>query len=244
MTVPHGSHPLDWHRIFLGDETPLFLVEIAFRTSIIFVFTLMLLRILGKRGLTQLSLFEVTIIIGLGAAVGDPMFQDDVPLVHSMVVISVIVTLYRLFLALLRKNETFERFVSRSPSCLVEQGVVDLRKLEEERLSQEELFEILRMSGIEQLGEVKRAYLEQSGKLSVFAFPKNEVVAGLRIVPPRDLAKTPVLHADKDIAEPGVYACRCCGRVLERATPRTLPHCEHCARKEWEKATKDPLGAD
>ncbi|MBN9165362.1 MAG: hypothetical protein BGO98_30195 [Myxococcales bacterium 68-20] len=67
-------------RDHLGDEPPLFLVEVALRTTIIFVYTLPLLRLLGKRGVAQLSLFQVTIIIGLGSAVGDPMFQADVPL--------------------------------------------------------------------------------------------------------------------------------------------------------------------
>lgn len=68
MVLPPDSHPLDLKRMFIGDETPLFLVEIAVRTTVIFLFTLLLLRLLGKRGVRQHSLFEVTIIIGLGAA--------------------------------------------------------------------------------------------------------------------------------------------------------------------------------
>lgn len=234
LAIPPGSHPLDWQRIFIGDESPLFLVEVAIRTSIIFVFTLMLLRVLGKRGLSQLTLFEVTIIIGLGAAVGDPMFQADVPLVHSMVVIGVIVGLYRLFLALLRKNEGFERFFSGKASLLVEDGVLHLDALDRERLSQEELFEILRLSGIQQLGEVKRAYLERPGKLSVFSYPPKEVVAGLAIVPPRDLAKDRAPRA----AGAGPHACRCCGLVRANAAPSP---CSSCKRDDWEPATREPL---
>ena len=40
--------PLDWERMFLGEEKPLFLVEVAIRTTIIFVYTLLLLRVLGR----------------------------------------------------------------------------------------------------------------------------------------------------------------------------------------------------
>ena len=88
---PPDHRPLDLRRMFIGDEPPLFLVEVALRTLVIFLFTLVAMRFLGKRGVAQLSLVEVTIVLGLGSAVGDPMFQPDVPLLHSLIVIAVIV---------------------------------------------------------------------------------------------------------------------------------------------------------
>lgn len=239
---PPDFRPLDWHRMFMGDETPLFLVEIALRTSIIFVFTLVLLRLIGKRGVAQHSLFEVTIIVGLGAAVGDPMFQADVPLVHSMVVLTVIVVLYRGFLSMLRRSELFERFVEGTPTCLVTDGRVDREALKKERLSNEELYEVLRASGITQLGEVKRAYIEQSGKISVFAFPPQEIEPGLPIVPPWDLIPEDALHSGEESVEPGFYACRCCGEVIRPSVTRALPRCERCRAGEWLVAKAKPLG--
>ncbi len=98
------------------------------------------------------------------------MFQADVPLAHGMIVIAIIVVLYRLFLALVRKNERFERFATGELSCIISEGRILLPALTHERISQEELFEILRVAGVMQLGEVRRAFLEQSGSLSVFAY--------------------------------------------------------------------------
>ena len=46
---------------------------------------------LGKRGMGELSPFELVIIVALGSAVGDPMFYADVPLVHGIIVITVVV---------------------------------------------------------------------------------------------------------------------------------------------------------
>ena len=142
VAPPPGVRPLDFGRMFFGDEPPLFLVEVALRTTIIFVYTLFLLRVLGKRGVAQLSLFEVTIIIGLGSAVGDPMFQADVPLVHAMLVIAIIVALYRLFMTFVRRSERFERFAEGEPSNVLSEGHIELEALARERISQEELFEI------------------------------------------------------------------------------------------------------
>jgi len=65
----------DFHRIFVGDTPPLFLLEIVFRTLIMYAYTVALLRVLGKRGMGQLSMLELAIIIAFGSAVGDPMVE-------------------------------------------------------------------------------------------------------------------------------------------------------------------------
>lgn len=238
----NGNHPLDLQRMFMGDEKPLFLVEVALRTTIIFVYTLVLLRMLGKRGVAQLSLFEVTIIIGLGSAVGDPMFQADVPLVHAMLVITIIIFLYRGFTVLIRRSQSFEKFVEGTPSCLVSGGRLELEALTAERISQEELFEILRVAGITHLGEVKRAYLEQSGQLSIFSYPPKEIVAGLPIVPPWDISDKKAIEATKEAVDPGTYACRMCGEVAKPDVRRALPTCPKCEGREWLVASTEPLG--
>lgn len=58
--------PFDWPRIWLGEETPVsFLLEIAFRSISMYVLILVTLRIMGKRGIKQLSMFEFSIILAL-----------------------------------------------------------------------------------------------------------------------------------------------------------------------------------
>jgi uncharacterized membrane protein YcaP (DUF421 family) len=133
-----------------------------------YLYTLALIRLLGKRGLGQLSVFELVILIALGSAVGDPMFYDDVPLVHGLIVITVIVTLERLLVKLTQRNSRIERLVESVPVLLVKDGVLLADAIEQEDLSTEEVYMGLRQEGVESLGEVKRAYLEPSGRISVF----------------------------------------------------------------------------
>jgi len=70
-----------------------------------YVFTLLLVRVIGKRGLTQPSPFEYMIIIVLGSAAGDPTFYPDVPLTYAMVVV---VILQKLLELLTEKNRPLE----------------------------------------------------------------------------------------------------------------------------------------
>jgi uncharacterized membrane protein YcaP (DUF421 family) len=159
--------PFDWERIFLGDTPPLFLLEVMFRTGFMYVFTLLLVRVIGKRGLTQLSPFEYIIIIVLGSAAGDPAFYPDVPLSHAMVVMTVVVLLQKLLAFFTQRNRTLEVTVEGRTRCLVRDGQVLSDALEAEEMSVPELFAALRAEGVEFIGQVRYAFLEPSGRVNV-----------------------------------------------------------------------------
>lgn len=49
----------DLQRMFFGDQSSWFLLEVVFRTCFMFLYTLILVRTTGKRGLGELSPFEL-----------------------------------------------------------------------------------------------------------------------------------------------------------------------------------------
>ncbi len=159
---------MEFERIFLGELTWLAVGEIVLRTAVMYTYTLVLIRFLGKRGLSQLSPFELLIIVALGSAVGDPMFYPDVPLVAGMVVITGVVALEKVVVILTEKNRRLERLVESFPVLLVRDGVIQTETLDREQLSEDETRMRLRLEGVEFLGDVRRAYLEPSGQVSVF----------------------------------------------------------------------------
>jgi len=60
MEAAQSIQPFDWHRIFLGDELGLlFLLEIVFRTVVMYGYALIFARAIGKRGVGQISPFEL-----------------------------------------------------------------------------------------------------------------------------------------------------------------------------------------
>lgn len=238
MSAGEGVQPLDLRRVFLGDIDPLFLAEIALRTAVIFVWLLLLLRIAGKRGVSQLSPLELAIVIGLGSAVGDAMFYAEVPLLHAMLVMALVIGLQRLTAHLIISQEKVETFLEGTPVELVRDGVIQLAGLRTSTLSYEDLFERLRPAGVCQLGQVQRAYFEQDGQLSVFCHADGQAPPGLPIVPPWDL-EPPAAPPD-DYA--GAVACLCCGRVVE--VERAVPPACGCGGTRWTVAVRKPLALE
>src|SRR6188768_2352048 len=112
----------NWKELLLGSEEWNFLPEVAIRTLVMFTIVLISLRILGKRGVKQLSVFELVVIIGLGSAAGDPMFYKDVGLLPALIVFSMIISLYLLVTFFVGKNKKFEALIEGKPICLISNG--------------------------------------------------------------------------------------------------------------------------
>lgn len=168
-------------------------------------------------------------MIGLGSSVGDPMFYAEVPLLHGMLVIAVVVLLLRGFNALMERSERAAHIIEGEPKRVVADGVIDLNAMRSIDMDRDRLFEQLRLNGIEHLGEVRLAYLETSGQLSVFQHRDAKVRPGLPIVPPPTVEE----HNTSEAEKPGRYACRECGRRVVVAGRAHIGECANCGNDRW-----------
>lgn len=226
----------DWQRMLLGDLSWGFALEIALRSSVMYVYTFIMVRIMGKRTAQQLTPFEFLIVIALGSAVGDPMFYPDVPLLAGLIVITVVVGLERALSILGQRHPNIERKMEGTPHTVMIDGRLHLEGMRHETLALEELFGELRNNGIEQLGQVKYACVEQSGVLSIVQYHGEEIRPGLPIVPPWDLRPPASYEAPGVAPKPGVYACLKCGQRWSYQEADTLLLCPACAHSKWTPA--------
>ena len=175
--------PFDWHRIFIGRENDLlFLLEIGFRVAFIYLFAVLIMRFMGKRGNRSLSMFENVLIIALGSAVGDSMFYPKVPLVYACIVIIIIVGISRYIQYLQIRIKPINTFLDGKPISLIHNGEIKISGLKASRIREEELYGMLRTGGVRDLGEVEFAILERTGDLSVFKYEENRYVAKLNLI--------------------------------------------------------------
>ncbi len=216
---------LDFKQILLGSEDWSFLLETVLRTAIMFFVIIFGLRILGKRGVKQLSVFELVVIIGLGSAAGDPMFYKDVGIIPAMVVFTMIISLYSIITYLIGKSKKFEQLVEGKPICLIDNGVFCIQDLKKESLGEDEFFAELRLRNVSQLGQIEKAIEEISGEISVFYFEDHDVKYGLPIMP-GSLDK-----ALKFISHRKNYSCTFCGYTEELENGKH--NCKVCGKDEW-----------
>ncbi|RZK41812.1 MAG: DUF421 domain-containing protein [Pedobacter sp.] len=217
---------IDWAKFLIGEEGWEFLFEIGLRTFIMYLIILFGLRLLGKRGVKQLSIFEMVVIISLGSAAGDPMFYKEVGLIIPIVIFAVIVACYRLTTYLTAKSTKIDDLVEGKATYLVEDGEFSIKNFSKEALAHDEFFSELRQQGVSHLGQISTAILETSGNISVFFAPDEEVKYGLPILP------AIFESGDCMITKPGKHACCFCGNVEELAVKEKYL-CKKCQRDKW-----------
>ncbi|MDP9959722.1 DUF421 domain-containing protein [Chryseobacterium lathyri] len=221
---------LNWKELFLGHEEWSFLLEIILRTAIMFLAIIVGLRILGKRGVKQLSIFELVVIIGLGSAAGDPMFNKDVGIISSILVFIVIILLYSIVTYFIGRSEKFEKLVEGSSICLIKDGEFAIENFKKENLGSDEFFAELRLKGISQLGQIETAIEEISGEISVFYYEDKDVKHGLPIMPES------LKERLKNIKKEGYYSCTFCGHT-EYKSVGNAGNCPKCKKSEWIEAS-------
>ena len=217
---------LDWNSIFLNELNFAFALEIGLRTILMFAFVLLMLRLSGKKGVRQLSIFEVAIIIALGSAAGDPMFDKERAIIPSLLVFGFVLLFYRAMTYLASKYEKFESILEGDPVYIIEDGVFS-RNGSDKTFAKDEFFAEMRVQGIEHLGQVKTAILETNGQVSFFYFEDKDVKPGLPVLPKIYACRS------AEISSPADYACTHCGQVQHL---HTAASCTRCCHEEWIKA--------
>ncbi|WP_228462847.1 DUF421 domain-containing protein [Chryseobacterium caseinilyticum] len=219
---------MEWNRIFIGDLDFSFAIEITVRTLIMFSMVLLILRLSGKKGVRQLSLFEVAIIIALGSAAGDPMFNKESSVLSSVIVFAAIILLYRLITYIATKSEKFENIIEGEPLYVIENGEFVLGVKKDHTFAKDEFFSEMRQESIEHVGQVKTAILETTGNISFYYFKDDEVMYGLPILPHVYKKKLQLIE------QAGYYSCTYCGHSLFLEAGQKK--CSRCEKTEWVKA--------
>lgn len=225
---------MDWAGIFIHDTTWAFVLEILVRVTVMFVLIILFLRFTGKRGVRQLSIFELTIILSLGSIAGDPMFTEDLPIIQAVLIMSSVIFLYRLCTWAMMKFQPFEDLLEGKSLYIVEDGLLVLEKIKKGKMSHDEFFAEMRQQGVEHLGQVRTGLLETDGNFSILLYPPENTGYGMPLFPKQ--------YQPIEQVESGVYyACMHCGYIDTISDPNQLCiRCEDDCRN-WATALKSEI---
>ena len=220
-------------RLLMNDLPYSFLLEVMFRSMVMYIVALAILKLAGRRGIKQLSVFELVIILTLGSAAGDPLFYDDVGLVPAITVFIMILVLYRLTTSIISRSKAAETWLEGKPVYLIQNGEFSIHEFKKETLAIDEFFSELRSKNVSHLGQIDIALLETNGEISLFFFDDENIKYGLPILP--HIFKRRVNAFSNQTR----YACRFCGNVRVSSEESALVCCDRCGKEDWVEAIND-----
>lgn len=156
-----------------------------FRSILIYIFVLIVMRLMGKREIGQLQPFELAIAIMIADLASIPMTDPGIPISNGIISILGLLVMHLIISIINMKSIKAREVICGRPTILVYRGKIDEKALKKERFTINELEERLRGNNVINLGDVEYAILETSGQVTVIQKPekRNTIPEDFNIVP-------------------------------------------------------------
>lgn len=144
------------------------------RTIFLYILILIIFRLMGKREIGELSVFDLVVNIMIAEMAVMAIEETTAVMLHSVASIIVLMMIQITMARLSLKSKKFRDLVDGSPTIIINQGKIDEKAMRQQRYNFDDLLQQLREKDIHNIADVEFAILEPSGKLSVFEKDKME----------------------------------------------------------------------
>lgn len=148
------------------------ILNVIIRSFIAITTLFLVTKLLGKKQVSELSLFDYVIGISIGNFASEMAINLEAEWVNAMLAI-IIFGLMAYFISILTmKSLKMRKFFVGTPTILIENGKMMYRNMKKTKFDVNDLLEEARENGYFDLSEVEYAMLEANGKVSFL--PKGE----------------------------------------------------------------------
>ncbi len=154
------------------------IIEVSWRTVLLYVVIIIIFRFIGQRGINQLNVIDLVVVLMI-SELGVVAIEDTgESLLHQLVPI-LILTLIQIGLTYIQsKSQKLRRVLDGQPIIVIRQGKIDEKQMKKSRYNLDDLLLQLRDKNIGDIREVDYAILEPSGTLSVFKKSESKDKSG------------------------------------------------------------------
>lgn len=150
------------------------LFETVIRGLLMYFSIFVLLRVVLRGRTSAVSVSDLLVLVLIADAASNAMAAEYHSITNGIVLVATIVLSSLAMDWLAFRSEAVRRFVHPDRRPLIKDGRVLRRALQEELMTEEELMTQLRLNGVEDVSEVKAAYLEGNGSISVIRRSKDD----------------------------------------------------------------------
>jgi len=154
----------DWAELFGLSVSPW---ELIVRGSAVYWFLVIVFRVVLRRDTGSVGIADILLLVIIADAAQNAMAGEYRSITDGLILVSTIIGWNVLIDWVSFKSPRLRRLFEPEPICLVRDGRILRRNLRRENLAEAELMGKLREEGVEDLKEVKAAYFEADGAISV-----------------------------------------------------------------------------
>ncbi len=142
--------------------------------SLIFLF--LVIKLLGKKQVSQLNVFDYVIGISLGNIAAEMTINSDISIINGLMAMVIYGSCSLLVSFITSKSIVARRIISGVPIVLIENGKISKEQLRKVKIDINDLLQDAREDGIFDITEVDYAIMEASGKVTFLLKKENEPI--------------------------------------------------------------------
>ena len=141
-------------------------MELVLRATVVYFFLWLVTRGVGKRELSEMTAFELILLVVMGDLIQQGVTQEDMSVTGAILAVSTLAFWIVVFAYLTFKFKRPRSVLEGLPVVVIRDGAPLVNAMKLERVTLEELKEEARDQGLADLGDVRLAVLEPDGKFS------------------------------------------------------------------------------
>lgn len=147
--------------------------EKVIRAVVIYLFLVLMLRLVGKRELSQLNTLDFVVLLAVANAVQNGLIGPDDSVTGAIVGAAVLFVVDAALAFVVFRSRRAQQLIEGTATLIVRNGEALPAALKKEEISHDDLLVALQSAGAQTVEEVRMAWLEPSGKVVVV--PKTHV---------------------------------------------------------------------
>jgi len=140
---------------------------VFYRTIILYFVVLLVIRLMGKGELSNMSPFQMVVLFMIAELASIPIESTEVSILNGIAAISAL-TLLEISISFLSiKSEKLKLLFNGLPSILIDKGNINYKEMKKHRITINDLIEQVRLCDVPSISNVNYAIMESNGDLSV-----------------------------------------------------------------------------
>jgi uncharacterized membrane protein YcaP (DUF421 family) len=168
---------IDWREIFVPQAS---LANVIVRGTLTYLLLFLILRFFLKRQTGVIGIADLLVVVLVADAAQNAMAAEYKSITEGALLVFTIVFWNYAVDWLGYRFPALQRFVRPPPLQLIKDGRMLVRNMRQEMITAEELNSQLRQQGIESCDEVKEAYIEGDGRISIIKKQHEDTPPKLR----------------------------------------------------------------
>lgn len=140
----------------------------TFVTGILaYIALIVILRITGKRTLSQMKEFDFIVTVALGSTLATVLLNKQVALAEGVLALALLIFLQYILASISVRSKKFSNLISSEPTLVFYKGDFLWNALKKERVTEAEVRSILRSTGVTSIENVEAVVMESNGQFTV-----------------------------------------------------------------------------